>query len=93
MQLIKVIEDLFQKPPIPFEPTKHSLKAWATYCLQDRGFKVVYAQDADFAVEAKGKEKVYFKMAEDDSQANNPKFGWIILDRATGQAKVIAPEA
>jgi hypothetical protein len=91
MQLIQVIEELFRKPPIPYMPAKHSLKAWATFCLRDRGFKVIYAQEADFAIEPRGGEKIYFKVTDDESEASpkirlslySSKFSKIIeIDRA-----------
>lgn len=61
MQIFQVIEEAIKKPPIPHEPAKQSLKAWAMYCLRDRGFKVVYAQNADFAIEMKGGENFILK--------------------------------
>lgn len=91
MQLIKVIEDVFKKPPIKFEPEKHSLKNWATYCLRDRGFKVVYAQNADFAVETRGGEKIYFKVTNNSVDLDGA-FGWLVLDSSTNSVTVIAPQ-
>ncbi len=67
MQIYKVIEETITKPPIPHEPYKQSLKAWAMYCLRDKGFKVVYAQNADFAIEPKGGEKLYFKVTNNSN--------------------------
>jgi hypothetical protein len=92
MQLIQVMQDLFQSPPIPYEPAKHSPKAWAKYCLQNRGFTVVYAQEADFAIESRNGEKTYFKVTDNLPESTKGKFGWIILDAATSQAQVIAPQ-
>lgn len=91
MQLIKVIEELFQKPPIKFEPQKHSLKAWAVYCLRDRGFKVVYAQNADFAVETRTGEKLYFNVTNSAPELDKT-CGWIVWDSSTNSATVIAPQ-
>lgn len=90
MQLFPLIEAVFQRPPLPFDPERQSLKAWAMYCLRDRGFKVVYAQNADFAVEARDGSKVYFKVTEELID-RDPQLGWIVRDRATQQIQVIAP--
>lgn len=92
MQLIKVIEDVFKKPPIKFEPEKHSLKAWATYCLRDRGFKVVYAQNADFAVETRSGEAVCFKVTNRPGDLDGA-FGWLLWDSSTNSVSVIPPQA
>lgn len=91
MQLIKVIQDVFNNPPIKYEPPKHSLKAWAMYCLRDKGFKVVYAQNADFAVEPKNGEKLYFKVTDHSAELNTA-CGWIVLDSSTNSVKVVAPQ-
>ncbi|NJM71174.1 MAG: hypothetical protein HC862_13630 [Scytonema sp. RU_4_4] len=87
----QVIEETIQKPPIPHEPQKQSLKAWAMYCLRDRGFKVIYAQNADFAVETRNGEKIYFKVANDVSDLDN-QFGWIVWDSATKNASLTPPQ-
>jgi hypothetical protein len=91
MQLIQVIQDVFNAPPIPYEPQKHSLKAWAKYCLQDRGFKVIYAQNADFAIESRGREKLDFKVTDTPPNDLSDQCGWLILDPTTGKVKVVAP--
>ncbi len=91
--LIPVIEDLFRQPPIPYEPAKHSLKAWATYCLRDRGFKVVYAERADFAIESKTDGKVYFNVTTDAGAIGDRSKGWIVWDGATQSTQIIAPES
>jgi len=91
VQLIKVIEDVFNKPPIKFQPEKQSLKAWAMYCLRDRGFKVVYAQNADFAIEPRSGDKLYFKVTNSSVDLDKT-FGWIVWDSSTSSAKVIAPQ-
>ncbi|MBD1905845.1 hypothetical protein NDI37_09465 [Funiculus sociatus GB2-A5] len=90
-QLFKVIEEIFTKPPIKFEAEKHSLKAWAMYCLRDKGFKVVYAEKADFAVEPRNGEKIYFKVTNSSDNLDN-KLAWIVWDNSTNSAKVIAPQ-
>ena len=89
MQLINVMQTLFDRPPIPFDPNRQSLKSWAKFCLQDRGFKVIYAQNADFAVETNTGEKAYFKV---NTSAENldPKMGWIVVDASGQKATVIA---
>ncbi|MEM7554075.1 MAG: hypothetical protein AAF378_08240 [Cyanobacteria bacterium P01_A01_bin.84] len=84
-QIYKVIEEALKKPPIPHEPERQSLKAWAMYCLRDRGFKVIYAQNADFAVEDKNREKMYFKVYNQVSNSNDDlddQYNWIICDRS-----------
>ncbi|HEY9860106.1 MAG TPA: hypothetical protein V6D16_11425 [Candidatus Obscuribacterales bacterium] len=90
MSLIATIETVFQNPPIPFEPAKHSLKAWATYCLRERGFKLVYAQNADFAIEPRTGDKLYFKVSQSEPETGS-SWGWIVWDSSTNQATVIPP--
>lgn len=92
MQLIKVIEDVLNKPPIKFEPDKQSLKAWAMYCLRARGFKVVYAQNADFAIENRSGEKSYFKVTNTLGDLDGA-FGWLVWDSSTNSVKVIPPQS
>lgn len=91
MEVIPVIEDVFRRPPIPFSPERQSLKAWAMYCLRDRGFKVVYAQNADFAIETKTGEKLYVKVAEQAEQLEGSVIG-IVRDPATSRIMVVAPQ-
>jgi hypothetical protein len=92
MQAIQLIQQTIQQPPIPFDPERQSLKNWATYCLRDRGFKVVYAQNADFAIELQGKEKLYFKITE-NADALEGDFVWLLRDRTSNQIRVILPPA
>lgn len=87
-QIYQVIEQTITKPPIPHEPHKQSLKAWAMYCLRDRGFMVVYAQNADFAIETKGVEKLYFKVSNSAEDLDN-SINWIVWDSATKSASLI----
>ncbi|MHC5822323.1 MAG: hypothetical protein ACYT04_42440 [Nostoc sp.] len=87
-RLNQVIEDAIAKPPIPHEPYKQSLKAWAMYCLRDKGFKVVYAQKADFAIETKGAEKLYFKVSNSPDDLDN-SLSWIVWDSATKSASLV----
>ncbi|MBD2679925.1 MULTISPECIES: hypothetical protein [Nostoc] len=87
-QIFKVIEDTITKPPIPHEPYKQSLKAWAMYCLRDKGFKVVYAQNADFAIETKGIEKLYFKVSNSPDNLDN-SINWIVWDTTTKTGTLI----
>lgn len=89
--VIQVIEDLFRQPPIPYEPSKHSLKAWASYCLRDRGFKVGYAERADFTVESKQHGNLYFNVTETPPADPDSPFGWIIWDASQNRAQIIAP--
>ncbi|MGH2416549.1 MAG: hypothetical protein ACREPR_26660 [Brasilonema sp.] len=88
----QVIEEAIKKPPVPHEPQKQSLKAWAMYCLRDRGFKVIYAQNADFAVETRNGDKIYFKVANDANDLDN-QFYWIVWDSATRNASLISPKS
>lgn len=89
MQIFKVIEEAISKPPIPHEPYKQSLKAWAMYCLRDRGFIVVYAQNADFAIEPKGGNKLYFKVTNNADDVDNSACSWIVWDSAAKRASLI----
>lgn len=88
MQIVSLVEDLFRSPPIPYEPAKHSLKAWAKYCLQNRGFKVVYAQNADFALEIKGGEKHYVKVTDRPPELTSDSCLWIILNPSDRSVQV-----
>jgi hypothetical protein len=89
---IQVIRDVFAQPPIPHEPEKQSLKAWAMYCLRDRGFKVVYAQNADFAIEPRSGDKIYFKVTTNADDVD-PAMGWIVWDSVTKRANVVPPQS
>ena len=91
MEIITVMQAVFSQPPLPFDANRQPLKSWAKYCLQDRGFKLVYAANADFAIESKGK-KYYFNVA---TSAENlaPDVGWIVVDGSGKTASVIAPQA
>ncbi|MBW4521983.1 MAG: hypothetical protein KME16_20065 [Scytolyngbya sp. HA4215-MV1] len=90
MNLRQVIEEVFAQPAIPYEPQRHSLKAWATYCLRDRGFKVVYAQGADFAIEYQ-RNKVYFNVTTPREDLDST-MGWIVWDAATQQTHILLPQ-
>ena len=92
MQIFQVIEETIKKPPIPHEPYKQSLKAWAMYCLRDRGFKVVYADKADFAIETRSGEKFYFKVTNSAADLDS-KFGWIVWDSSINSASLIPPQS
>ncbi|RUR75476.1 hypothetical protein ACF3DV_21335 [Chlorogloeopsis fritschii PCC 9212] len=92
MQIYRVIEEAIKKPPVPHDPAKQSLKAWAMYCLRDRGFKVVYAQNSDFAIETKGGDKLYFKVSNTADNLDN-EFGWIVWDSTTKTASLVPPQA
>lgn len=84
------IQVVFQDPPIPYESEKHTLKGWAKYCLQARGFKVVYAERADFAVETSDRQKLYFKVTTKADDLD-PSVGWIIWQGDRGNAQVLPP--
>ncbi|PSB23694.1 hypothetical protein [Stenomitos frigidus] len=92
MPLITVIETLLNQPPIPFKPEQQSLKGWVMFCLRDRGFKVIYAQNADFAIETREGDKVYFNVTEDAVEPDS-KAGWIVRDRDTHKVTVLPPHS
>jgi hypothetical protein len=89
-QLIQVMQTIFDQPPVPFNPANQTLKGWAMYCLRDRGFMVVSAQNADFAVTTKG-DKVGFSVSQSEDNLD-PSVGWIVVDASGQTAKVIAPK-
>ena len=91
MSFITVIETLLNQPPVPFKPEQQTLKGWVMYCLRDRGFKVIYAQNADFAIETR-EGKMYFNVTEDVVDQESTA-GWIVRDRATQQVTVVPPKA
>lgn len=88
MQIYQVIEEAITKPPIPHEPYKQSLKAWAMYCLRDKGFKVIYAQNADFAIEPKNANKLYFKVTNNPEDVDN-SYNWIVWDSVNKSVSLI----
>ena len=92
MQIFQVIEATIKKPPIPHEPHKQSLKAWAMFCLRNKGFKVIYAELADFAIETRSGEKLYFKVTNSAVDLDN-KYGWIVWDSDTKSANLIQPQS
>ncbi|MFM6182989.1 MAG: hypothetical protein ACKPA8_16095 [Dolichospermum sp.] len=87
-KVLAVIDDVITHPPIPHEPHKQSLKNWAMYCLRDRGFIVVFAQNADFAVQLKNKDKFYFKVTNQADNLDND-FNWIVWDEVTKKTSVV----
>lgn len=90
--IFEVIRTVFQQPPLPYDPANQSLKVWAMYCLRDRGFMVIYAQNADFAVETRSGEKLYFKVTT-NPEAVTGTCNWIVWDAAAKMASVIAPSS
>lgn len=98
---IALIQEQLNRPPIAFDPAKQSLKAWVMYCLRDRGFKVGYAENADFAITLSGGGTLRFKVAElraaerENLAATTPQgtkpHGWIVRDPETNQVQVIPP--
>lgn len=78
-KVLKVIADIITNPPIPHEPQKQSLKNWAMYCLRYRGFIVVFAQNADFAVQLKNGDKFYFRVTDNANNLDN-NMNWIVWD-------------
>lgn len=89
MSAFPVVKDALLNPPIPFEPEKQTLKAWAMYCLRSRGFIVVYAQNADFAIEPRAGDKLYFKVTTPPSDNLDNSVNWITWDSATRTINVI----
>ena len=89
-QLIQVMQDVFDRPPIPFNPASQTLKGWAMFCLRDRGFMVQPAQNADFYISTKS-EKTAFRVSQ--AEPTDHSTGWIVIDDSGKQAKVIAPES
>ncbi len=87
-QLIQVMQSIFDRPPVPFNPANQTLKGWAMYCLRDRGFIVETSQKADFIINTKG-EKVSFRVTQ--SEPSDTVTGWIVVDASGKQARVIAP--
>ena len=92
IQTFQLIEQTIKKPAIAHDPNKQSLKAWAMYCLRDKGFKVVYAEKADFAIETRGGEKLYFKVSTTTDNLDK-QFNWIIWDSATQSASLVLAES
>jgi hypothetical protein len=92
--VLPLVAQVLQQPPTAFDPGRQSLKLWVTYCLRDRGFKVVYAANADFAIESQG-EKIYFKLHSDDGspQELDPSVNWIIWQPSTQTARLQAATA
>lgn len=90
LELIQVMEGALNNPPLKYEPARQSLKAWVMYCLRDRGFKVVYAEKGDFAIETRTGEKLYFKVTTQESEATGA-VGWIVMDQETQQVKIVMP--
>jgi hypothetical protein len=94
-ELYPVIEDAFNRPLVPHEPAKQSLKQWSMFVLRDKGFKVIYAQNADFAIE-RGGEKLYFKVVNkvaNIDQEIDDKFSWIIWDNSTQNITIVLEKA
>lgn len=87
-KVLKVIADVITNPPIPHEPHKQSLKNWAMYCLRDRGFIVVFTQNADFAVQFKNGDKFYFKVTNNADDLDN-NINWIVWDSVNKTTSLI----
>lgn len=90
MDIFNLIEQVISHPPVPFNPNQQTLKNWATYCLRDRGFKVVYAQNADFAIERPDGQKLYISVTQ-SAEDLDPSVAWIVRDEATNQIRLVAP--
>lgn len=91
MDTVELIKQVFANPPIAFNEAQQTLKNWAKYCLLDRGFKVVYAQNADFAVESRG-QKTYVKVAEVGAEPDASAV-LLIRDRVTNTIHIIPPQS
>lgn len=91
MPLIEVMQDVFNRPPVPFNPANQTLKGWVLFCLRDRGFVVNPSQKGDFSITTRG-EKYSFKISESADNLD-PSVGWVVVDRSGQTATVIAPQA
>lgn len=91
MPLIQLMQDVFNRPPVSFNPANQTLKGWVLFCLRDRGFMVSPSQKADFSITTKG-EKYSFKISESADNLD-PSVGWVVVDRSHQTATVIAPQA
>ncbi|WP_414620652.1 hypothetical protein [Calothrix sp. CCY 0018] len=89
-QIYQTVEEAFKRPMVSYDPSRQSLKAWVMFCLRDKGFKVVYAQNADFAIERKG-EKFYFKVSE-TAENLDKEFNWVVWDSSAKTAIAIPAE-
>ena len=89
-QIYQTVEEAFKRPMVSYDPSRQSLKAWVMFCLRDKGFKVVYAQNADFAIERKG-EKFYFKVSE-TAENLDKEFNWVVWDSNAKTAIAIPAE-
>jgi|GEM_PF-1821509 hypothetical protein len=87
MSAIAALQVLFQAPPIPYEAQKHTLKMWAKYCLQIQGYRVVYTDKADFAVELGDRTKLYCNVTTHSTDLD-PTATWIIWNTDTQSATI-----
>lgn len=90
-EFIPIIAGIFDTPPVAFDANRSTLKAWTMYCLRDRGFKVIYADKGDFAIEVKGTGKVYFRVTDNPDDVDGSAY-WIVRDPATQKVAIVAPE-
>lgn len=91
MQIFSLVEEVLSTPPVPFDPERQTLKGWITYCLRDRGFKVVSVPHADLAVEMRTGEKVPFRITETTEDLDS-QIAWFVCDRSTNQVTLITPK-
>ncbi|AKG23557.1 hypothetical protein [Calothrix sp. 336/3] len=91
-KLFQVIAEALNKPPLPYDPGRQSFKQWVMYCLRDRGFIISYAQNADFALEQKGRDKIYFQVASNLEDVKAGKSAWIVWDSAAKMITVTPPQ-
>ncbi|HEY9617865.1 MAG TPA: hypothetical protein V6C64_13555 [Microcoleaceae cyanobacterium] len=91
MQVFSLVEEVLHTPPLPFDPERQTLKGWITYCLRDRGFKVVSVANADLAVEMRTGEKVPFGITETTENLDR-QMAWFVRDRATNQVTLLPPQ-
>ena len=89
-EIYQTVEQAFERPMVSYDPSRQSLKAWVMFCLRDKGFKVIYAENADFAIERKG-EKFYFKVS-DTTENLDKKFNWVVWDSNAKTAIAIPAE-
>ncbi|MBL1176480.1 hypothetical protein [Pantanalinema sp. GBBB05] len=91
MQVFALVEEVLSAPPLPFDPERQTLKGWITYCLRDRGFKIVSVPNADLAVEMRTGEKVPFRITESAENLDR-QIAWFVCNRATNQVTLVTPQ-
>jgi hypothetical protein len=88
MDVIKIVEETLNQPPVVYNSESQTLKGWVLFCLRDRGFKISASPKADFILETR-RGKFYFNITDQQAQPTTDT-GWIVHDAATGKVQVIA---